>query len=95
MTVTFRRRDGSFLPLSLSGKSLNGSTRRDTGLYLVARDVRDTLFLMQNESRDAAKVRQEHQELQKETDEKLAKVHVAIRSDFLKLVNWSLASVMR
>ena len=30
---------------------------------------------MQNESRDAAKVRQEHQELQKETDEKLAKVH--------------------
>ena len=75
MTVTFRRRDGSFLPLSLSGKSLNSSLEEIQGYILVARDVRDTLFLMQNESRDAAKVRQEHQELQKETDEKLAKVH--------------------
>ena len=63
-------RDGSFLPLSISGKSLNGSIEEIQGYILVARDVRDTLFLMQNESRDAAKVRQEHQELQRETDEK-------------------------
>ena len=75
MTVTFRRRDGSFLPLSLSGKPLPSPHGEAKGYVLVARDVRDTLFLMQNESRDAARVREEHQKLQQTTDEKLAKVH--------------------
>lgn len=75
MTVTFRRRDGSFLPLSLSGKPLPSRQDDARGFILVARDVRDTLFLMQNESRDAAKVREEHEKLKQTTDEKLEKVH--------------------
>ena len=74
MTITFRRRDGSLLPLSVSGKHLPGPEDEVRGYIMVARDVRDTLFLMQNESRDAAKVREEHQALQKSTDEKIEKI---------------------